>query len=114
MFGIKKVIMERSDPMELILTNGKKITYYHNQECSESVWAAFDEIDDLAYTYLLEEPLVFESVAGYGFRFGNPGRMISVPCYDAQNGWYNDSLTIYYDGVEVLGEFECGKKYIPC
>lgn len=90
---------------KIIFDNGKEMTYYHEQDCCESVWADFHAIkDDFGFEYKFEEPLLFEAVEGFGFRFGNPGKMVSVPCYDQQNGYYSSNLTICYDGKPVLEE----------
>lgn len=87
---------------KIIFNNGKEITTHHCQDCCEMVYAKVEDIDDLAYTYEFEEPLIFEAVEEYGFRFGNIGKMVSVPCYDEQNGYYNGILDVYYDGEHVL------------
>lgn len=107
-FKISRIIQDADDEFQLVFSNGKRLTYYHGQDCCEWVYAAFNEIDDLAYDYEFEEPLLFESVQGYGFRFGNSGRMVSVPCYNRQNGWYSDDLEILYDNVIVIKD--CDKK----
>ena len=101
---IQKIIPYEDEFSEacIIFSNGKVIYTSHPQDCCEKVYAAVEEIDPLAYTYEFEEPLTFESVEGFGFRFGNPGQMVSVPCYDIQDGWYNDDLYVFYDMEDVL------------
>lgn len=86
----------------ILFSNGKQITTHHSQDCCEKVYAAVEEIDDLAYEYEFEEPLTFEKVEGFGFRFGNPGRMVSVPCYNMQNGCYNGKLFVFYDREKMI------------
>ena len=88
--------------------NEKRITYYHDQDCCERVYADFEAIDDVAYDYEFEEPLTFEQVENFGFRFGNTGKMVSVPCYNSQNGWYSDDLEISYGANVVITD--CEKK----
>lgn len=88
--------------------NGNRITHYHDQDCCESVYADFEAIDDIAYDYEFEEPLTFEEVENFGFRFGNKGKMVSVPCYNCQNGWYSDDLEIRYCWDVVITD--CEKK----
>jgi hypothetical protein len=90
----------------ITFTNNKKITYYHEQDCCEHVYADFDQIDSLAYDYTFTEPLIFEEVEDFGFRFGNPGIMVGIPCYNEQNGYYSSELTILYDGDPVIKD--CG------
>lgn len=85
--------------------NGNQIHYSHYQDWCESVYADFAYLEDEAGIYELEfnEELDFEPVEYSGFRFGNKNKtMIFVPCYNEQNGWYSDDLSIYYNGEEVL------------
>ncbi len=101
---IQKIIPYKDEFSEayIIFSNGKVLDTYHPQDCCEKVYAAVEEIDDLAYEYEFEEPLTFEKVEGFGFRFGNPGQMVSVPCYDIQSGYYNDDLYVSYERENVL------------
>lgn len=105
---IQKIQNDKYNNLELIFTNGKKITYYHCQDCCEDVYAAFDEIEEVAMEHEFHEPLIFESVKDYGFRFGNKEYMVSVPCYNIQNGYYSDDLEIKY-GMETVIE-DCEKQ----
>lgn len=89
-------------------SNGKKITYYHDQECCEDNYADFKALEHYVDEWLsFDEPLTFEMVMGYGFRFGNEYKMLFVPCYSWQNGYYSSEIGIMYDGKDVFnGEFE--------
>lgn len=87
---------------EIHFTNNKKITFSHSQCCCEYNYADFKQIDNIALEYEFTEPLQFEIVENYGFRFGNKGKMVSVPCYSEQNGYYDDTVDIYYDEKCVL------------
>lgn len=82
--------------------DGRKITYSHEQDCCECNYADFKAIDDLSYNIAFNQPLRFQKVDGAGFRFGNYTYMVFVPCYSEQNGYYDDTVTIIYDGKEVL------------
>lgn len=87
-------------------SNGKKITCYHDQDCCECNYADFKALEHYINEYF-DEPLTFEMVKGYGFRFGNENRMLFVPCYSWQNGWYSNEIGIMYDGEDIFnGEFE--------
>ena len=97
-----KFFIENITPTKITFSNGKKMKYGHLQDCCEYNYAQFTEISELELDYILHEPLVFETVEDYGFRFGNEGKMISVPCYSEQNGYYDDSVDIYYNNVLVL------------
>ena len=108
-FKIKQVKTKEGVEYEETLiefSNGKQITQNHTQDCCEHVYADFEAIDDLAYDYEFTEPLLFEEVEGYGFRFGNEGKMVSVPCYDVQNGYYSSVLRILYDYETVIPHCE--------
>lgn len=87
---------------EIHFTNGKSITCDHEQDCCEANYADFKQVEDLALEYEFTEPLTFEEVEGYGFRFGNHEKMVSVPCYSEQNGYYDNTVDIYYDDKQVL------------
>lgn len=87
---------------EIHFTNGKSITFDHQKDCCEYNYADFEQVEEIALEYEFTEPLTFEKVAGYGFRFGNPEKMVSVPCYSDQNGYYDDTVDIYYDDKLVI------------
>lgn len=97
MVRIKQVTENR-----ILFTNGDTITYDHIQDCCEHNYADFEQIDDIAYQFEFEEPIIFEPVYGAGFRFGNPYKMIFVPCYSDQNGFYSNEVDIFYKGHLVL------------
>ncbi len=77
---------------------GDKITFDHEPDCCEINFADFMSIDDLAMCWEFEKPLKFEAIERAGFRFGNPGRMVFVPCYSYQNGYYTEEIDIYFNG----------------
>ena len=89
------------------------ISFDHDQDCCEINYANFP--------YIREEPgiffhdfnknLMFE-YAGGGFRFGDPGFMVYVPCYSEQNGYYTMCIDIYFRGEKVLENTDC--EWIDC
>ena len=91
--------------------NDNRIWFDHDQDCCEYNYADFKQIDDLALEWEFDEDLKFESCPDSGFRFGNEGHMVFVPCYSYQNGYYTTWLDIYYGhnwgtlqiGDKVLG-----------
>lgn len=101
-----KFIIRHISENEIMFSNNKKITYDHIQDCCEHNYADFLSIDDTVLDYIFTEPLTFEEVEGYGFRFGNKDRMISVPCYSEQNGYYTTDLSIYYDIILVIRDLQ--------
>lgn len=91
----------------ILFEDGSKITFDHDQDCCEDNYADFEQIDDIAKnTDFDTNNMLFESVDGSGFRFGNENKMFFVPCYSDQNGYYTDLIDIYYNDKAVLG-FSC-------
>lgn len=83
--------------------NGNMITFDHDQNCCETNYADFEQLEERARDVEFMENLKFEVVDFYGFRFGNGGsEMFFIPCYSIQNGYYSSDVSIYYDGEHVL------------
>ena len=82
--------------VDITFDNGNRIWFDHKQDCCEHNYADFKQIDDLALEQEFDEDLKFESCPNSGFRFGNEGRMVFVPCYSSQNGYYSTWINIYY------------------
>lgn len=94
---IKEITYEK-----ILFDNGETITYDHAQECCETNYADFEQLDDIAKTTNFSTPLVFEKVEEVGFRFGNKENMFFIPCYSSQNGYYTADLDIYYNYKPVI------------
>lgn len=91
----------------IVFDNGDTIRYFHDQDCCESNYADFEQLDDIARNYEFKGKLTFEAVPKAGFRFGDhPSRMFFVPCYSVQNGYYSTDVDILYNGETVL-DLEC-------
>lgn len=87
----------------ILFDNGNTITYSHEQDCFECNYADFLQIDDIARSWDFDENLDFESIEEVGFRFGNlPNKMVFVPCYSEQNGYYSSDIEIYYNDSQEL------------
>ena len=94
----------------ILFEDGSKITYDHDRDCCEDNYADFEQIDDIAMnTDFDTNNMLFESVDGSGFSFGNENKMFFVPCYSDQNGYYTDHIDIYYNNKVVLG-FSCEER----
>lgn len=98
----KKVTIVKVTQEHIELSNGALITYDHYQDCCEQNYADFEAIADRIEDAEFDEPIVFEKSGDHGFRFGNPGNMLYVPCYSIQNGYYSNAVDIYYRGQEVV------------
>ena len=87
----------------ILFDNGSRITFDHEQDCCETNYADFEQLEDLALEYEFENDLIFEVVPENGFRFGSKGTpMFFIPCYSDQNGYYSSDIDIFYDGRHVF------------
>lgn len=93
--------IKKNKGCKLTFDNGSKIIVKDETTSLAYNYAAFGEIDSLAKTWNFTEPLSF-SKEDYGFRFGNRHKMVFVPCYSQQNGWYDANVNVYYNGRLVL------------
>ena len=100
--------------------NGEMLSYYHEQDCCEYVYADFKGMqvmgvqpENFVYAYELD---FFENVLdsivpieGLGFYLvSKQGICILVPCYNIQNGYYSSNISLLYKGKE-LDISECTK-----
>lgn len=91
------------DETAVVFDNGNIITFGHEQDCCECNYADFPQIDDIARSWEFDENLDFEAIEYAGFRFGNlPNKMVFVPCYSEQNGYYSSDIEIYYNNIQKL------------
>ena len=81
----------------ILFDNGTGLVDIHYQDCCEYVYADFNNIDTEAATYNFTNITIHPQK--YGFSFGDT-RQFFVPCYNEQNGYYSDTLSIVYGKVE--------------
>lgn len=74
--------------------NGNLIVDLHEQDCCENVFADFSNLDTDIMNY--DFMFIHIRAAKNGFMFGDGRRWFFVPCYNEQNGYYNDALSIAY------------------
>lgn len=88
--------------------NGYILNYYHDQDCCENVYADFEVLKTYnvstktgkqinIYNIDFEENLLklIKGVKGQGFNMiSKIGEKFFVPCYNEQNGYYNDELEL--------------------
>ena len=100
---IKEILEEKIN-----FDNGFELRYYHDQDCCENVYADFKilktynlstktgktiNIHDIDFNEDLET--LIEGVAEAGFNMKSKiGEAFFVPCYNVQNGYYNDNLEL--------------------
>ena len=79
-------------------SNGSVLVDLHDQDCCENVYADFSNLDSDIMSYNFKDTIKIKE-ARNGFKFGDGRRWFFVPCYNAQNGYYNDALSIAYGSV---------------
>jgi hypothetical protein len=103
---MKKIKIVHTEEELLKFSDGSEIRSQHYADCCEYNYADFSQIDDIAKEWEFEHPIIFERCE-YGFRFGNKNKMVFVPCYSNQSGYYSYSVDIYYNGDAVLKDVDC-------
>ena len=99
---MEKIKIVKVNSEGIYFDNGDVITCDHNPDCCEWNFADFESCKDFVGEELKPD-LKFVAAKEYGFRFGNrDGKMLSVPCYSCQNGYYSTNVEIYLNGQKVL------------
>lgn len=76
---------------KLTFDNGVTITDYHGQDCCEHVYADFMQLEDTdVLSHEFNESIEIQGVKNAGFRIEG----YFIPCYNVQNGYYSDQLTL--------------------
>lgn len=86
--------VDYADNETILLTDGTEINFIHQQDCCEEVYADLGALRDTGFeedTSIKRENLKIRLVDGYGLRLNGYG----IPCYNSQNGYYNDKIQIY-------------------
>ena len=78
--------------------DGTVLIDLHEQDCCENVYADFSNLDSDIMSYNFKGPIQIKE-ARNGFKFGDGRRWFFVPCYNEQNGYYNNALSIAYGSV---------------
>jgi hypothetical protein len=78
---------------EILFTNGKKIYFEHEQDCCENVYCDFNALKDMDIMNVEFDDIKIEPVKDSGFRLNG----YFIPCYNEQNGYYSDDLTLVVD-----------------
>ena len=91
---------------EIIFDNDMTISQDHDQDCCEEVYADFKQLHD---TFIMTERFnngVFVSPHKFGFViYGDSEYSYYVPCYNIQNGYYSDDLTITFPSKNKKGKW---------
>lgn len=112
---------------KIVFDNGNYLEYEHQQDCCERVYADFKNLQvftDVGANAVKSDDLVFDpdltkhitQAEGVGFMIEDKnGVRLFVSCYDCQNGYYSDDLTLIYHNVytgkvEKIDITECCKK----
>ena len=93
----------------ILFNNNTGIVDYHEQDCCESVYADFSNLDSDIMNHRFKNIELKE--AKEGFCFGDT-RKYFVPCYNEQNGYYSNYLEIHYGKVvQVIDGYKKGKPH---
>ncbi len=79
-------------------SDGSVLVDLHEQDCCENVYADFSNLDSDIMSYDFKGRIEIKA-AKHGFKFGDGRRWFFVPCYNVQNGYYSDNLSIAYGSV---------------
>lgn len=91
-------------------SDGSALIDEHEQDCCENVYADFSNLDSDIKSYDFKGTIKIEK-AKNGFKFGDSRRWFFVPCYNVQNGYYSDNLTIEYG--TIVKNIKCYRKGKP-
>ena len=90
----------------LVFSNSAEITYYHEQDCCEEVYADFKAVDDYGLNAVFHGEPVIEFCKDAGIRINGA----FIPCYNLQNGWYSGNLDLICSWKdEPINISECAK-----
>lgn len=83
---------------ELIFDDGSKLYSYHEQECGESHYLSFDDLELRDFEGLqfdLTNDNFFNRIPGYGIELiPINGCPVKIPGYGYQNGYYCDDIDL--------------------
>lgn len=107
---MKNIIIDNDEGV--VLSNGIRVWTYHDQDCCENVYADWEALDDTTFADETFTDVIIEKVPYSGFRING----YFVPCYNQQNGYYSDELTLfikYPDGRKIEMDItECNQDEI--
>jgi len=69
--------------------NGTEITFSHDQDCCEQVYADFNSLKDQDIKKKTFKEIKIRGVRGSGFRLNE----YFIPCYNEQNGYYSSKYS---------------------
>lgn len=83
------IIIKYGDGEEISLED------YHDQDCCESVYADYDNLDQLREIKGKEiGEFIIKGVENVGFLLCVARTKVFIPCYNSQNGYYSSSLSL--------------------
>lgn len=91
---------------EIVFEDGRTITYHHDQDCCERVYADFMAVEDGIKDHEFKN-ISIVGVKNAGFKLNG----YFIPCYNSQNGCYSSDLELiinYPDGrrlIQDISEF---------
>lgn len=97
---------------EIVFDNGNTLTYLHEQDCCEHVFADFKNLQVLTKLFhnsINSNDLDFEEdlqnyiykIKDVGFEIEDKnGIRLFISCYNCQNGYYSDELKLEYNKLK--------------
>lgn len=82
---------------EILFNDGTVVTYNHDQDCCENVYADFNALKDTDIFDKEFKDVKIEGVNGSGIKMNG----YFIPCYNEQNGYYSSNLEIV---IKSLGK----------
>ncbi len=92
-----KVVSYKEDE-GLLFSNGLKVNDYHPQDCCESVYADWKQLEDTGIEDKEFKELVITGNPELGIIINGE---FAVPCYNQQNGYYSDELLLNIENIDI-------------
>lgn len=97
----------------ILFDDGLILTHYHAQDCCENVYANWNYLkDEVGIMDVDFSDLTIEErrnrKSRTGIRICGQGHKFFVPCYNEQNGYYNDQLDIVLIDTNQYEEVDVG------
>jgi len=79
------------DEQGLKFDDGTVVEHFHDQDCCETVYADWKQLEDTGILNREFNDIKIEGVKRSGFRLNG----YFVPCYNEQNGYYSSGLEVW-------------------
>lgn len=97
----KGTTIQNINDEEITFSDGTKLSYFHDQDCCENVYADFKAILDQPIMNMAFDSIFIEGIADFGIVLNveadgkwSPKIRNQIPCYNQQNGYYSGNLEL--------------------